>query len=118
MDLGPGRGGAGRALAVTPPELPPSARVFHQAVRTRLALLLFVSEPSFGQLKAALSITDGNLDAHLRKLSAAGYLHSRMVTEGRPHTLYRLSESGGEAFRTYLARLREICDAADRGAPL
>ena len=103
---------------MTPPELPPSARVFHQAVRTRLALILFLSERSFTQLKAALSITDGNLDAHLRKLSAAGYLHSRMVTEGRPRTLYRLSESGGEAFRSYVACLREMCDAADRGSPV
>lgn len=89
--------------------------VFHQSVRTRLAVLLFVGEPSFSQLKAALSITDGNLDAHLKKLSAAGYLHSRMVSEGRPHTVYRLSDSGMQAFAAYRDGLEEICRLTDRG---
>ncbi|MEM9228745.1 MAG: transcriptional regulator [Pseudomonadota bacterium] len=92
-----------------PPILDP---IFHQTVRTRLALLLFLGEISFSELKAALSTTDGNLDAHLRKLSGAGYLHSRMVLDGRPHTVYRLSESGMEAFSRYLDVLRAICAAA------
>ena len=86
--------------------------VFHQPVRTRLALLLFVREASFAELKAALSITDGNLDAHLKKLSAAGYLHSRTVVEGRRHTRYRLSESGLEAFRVYVETLDDIVETA------
>jgi DNA-binding MarR family transcriptional regulator len=73
-----------------------------------LALLLHIAEPSFSQLKSTLSITDGNLDAHLKKLSGAGYLHSRMVVEGRPHTVYRLSETGTRAFETYLNALRDL----------
>lgn len=87
--------------------------VFHQTVRTRLGLLLYVGEASFSQLKASLSITDGNLDAHLKRLGAAGYLHSRMVLEGRPHTVYCLSESGGVAFREYIDSLSAICAIAD-----
>ncbi len=83
--------------------------IFHQPVRTRLCLLLHRGEPSFTQLKASLSITDGNLDAHLKKLSAVGYLHSRMIVDGRPHTVYCLSESGTEAFREYLDCLEAIC---------
>ena len=98
-------------MTIPPPPIPDP--IFHQSVRTRLALLLFTHEPSFAQLKAALSITDGNLDAHLKKLSAAGYLHSRMVLEGRPHTVYQLSESGAEAFGLYLESLRRICAAAE-----
>lgn len=73
-----------------------------------MALLLHVAEPSFSQLKSALSITDGNLDAHLKKLSGAGYLHSRMVLEGRPHTVYCLSESGTKEFETYLKALSDF----------
>ena len=88
-----------------PPQLDP---IFHQPVRTRIALMLFTQEPSFSELKSTLSITDGNLDAHLRKLSAAGYLHSRIVMEGRPHTVYQLSESGKDAFESYLEALRGI----------
>ena len=86
---------------MTLPDLPMMDPVFHQPVRTRLAVLLYGHEPRFSQLKAALSITDGNLDAHLKKLSAAGYLHSRRVFGGRPHTVYRLSESGSEALNRY-----------------
>lgn len=86
--------------------------VFHQPVRTRLSLLLYRGEPSFSQLKGALSITDGNLDAHLKKLGAVGYLHSRMVVEGRPHTVYCLSESGAAAFQGYLDSLEDICASA------
>jgi predicted ArsR family transcriptional regulator len=97
---------------MTLPALPNLDPVFHQPARTRLALLLFLQEPSFSELKTALSITDGNLNGHLKKLSAAGFLHSRMVIEGRPHTLYRLSESGVEAFKDYLSFLQIICEAA------
>ena len=94
-----------------PPFLDP---IFHQQVRTRLALALYVGEPSFSHLKQALSITDGNLDAHLKKLSGAGFLHSRMVVEGRPHTVYQLSETGVTAFESYLAALRSISQCADK----
>ncbi|MEO1531500.1 MAG: transcriptional regulator [Pseudomonadota bacterium] len=69
---------------MTPPDLLVPGPIFHQSVRTRLALLLYTGEPSFTALKVALTITDGNLDAHLRKLGAAGYVHSRMVRDGRP----------------------------------
>ncbi|MEM6340215.1 MAG: transcriptional regulator [Pseudomonadota bacterium] len=88
--------------------IPVPTAIFHQPVRTRLALILFLGEASFSELKGRLEITDGNLDAHLKKLSAAGYLHSRMVLEGRPHTVYRLSESGTKAFRKYLDDIAKI----------
>jgi len=77
--------------------LPTLDPLFHQAVRTRLAVLLSEKAQSFAQLKSALSITDGNLDSHLRKLSSAGYLHSQMVLDGRPHTIYELSNNGMNA---------------------
>ena len=90
--------------------LPTLDPVFHQPVRTRLAVLLNEKPHSFRDLKAELAITDGNLDAHLRKLSGAGYLHSRMIIEGRPHTLYSLSQSGGTAFEAYRAALRTLIE--------
>ncbi len=93
-------------------ELPKLDPTFHQTVRTRLATLLNHKERSFSQLKSDLSITDGNLDAHLRKLGAAGYLHSQMVLDGRPHTIYQLSESGSAAFELYLNVLRCLIDVS------
>lgn len=95
-------------------ELPVFDPIFHQSVRTRLGLLLYLSEPSFSQLKVTLSITDGNLDAHLRKFGAVGYLHSRMVLEGRPHTVYCLSQTGAEAFQSYLNAIGEIYSLGTR----
>ncbi len=82
--------------------------VFHQPVRTRLAIVLRRGEHGFSALKLELGVTDGNLDAHLRKLSAAGYLSSRMVTDTRPHTLYRLSQSGKTAFDRYRRTLLKL----------
>ena len=94
------------------PALPTLDPVFHQATRTRLAALLSIEEHSFSQLKSELGITDGNLDAHLRKLSAAGYLHSRMVREARPHTIYQLSKSGSNAFAHYIEALDSMVNQA------
>jgi DNA-binding MarR family transcriptional regulator len=88
-----------------PPLLDP---VFHQTVRTRLGSLLNTGPCSFAELKARLGVTDGNLDAHLRKLSAAGYLHSRMVVKDRVQTNYSLSPSGKRAFAAYVSGLRAI----------
>lgn len=90
--------------------LPKLDPVFHQPTRTRLAVVLSIEAHSFSQLKSALEIADGNLDAHLRKLSATGYLHSRMVLEARPHTIYQLSSSGSKAFKKYTKTLQLLID--------
>ena len=87
------------------PKLDP---IFHQPVRTRLAVVLSLQPMSFSQLKMKLEATDGNLDAHLRKLATAGYLHSRMITQPRPGTLYQLSPSGKRAFAKYRQTLAQI----------
>src|SRR5215470_18619631 len=98
----------------------PPARdpVFHQVVRTRIGVLLHANACSFRELKNRLGVTDGNLDAHLRKLSAAGYLHSRMVLKDRPQTVYSFSPSGKRAFAAYVAALKTIIRHAmsDRGS--
>jgi DNA-binding MarR family transcriptional regulator len=100
-------------------DLPALDPVFHQIVRTHLAGLLNAGPCSFTELKNRLRVTDGNLDAHLRKLSAAGYLHSRMVVKDRPQTIYSFSPSGKRAFAAYVLRLRAILDHAvkHQGSP-
>jgi len=101
---------------MTKSPLPELDAVFHQPVRTRLATLLRGEARSFTQLKTELGVTDGNLDSHLRKLSAAGFLYSNMILEGRPHTAYRLSETGITAFDAYIDALRVIVKTAPRNA--
>ena len=77
-----------------------------------MAVLLAAHARSFSSLKSELDVTDGNLDAHLRKLSGAGYLHSRMITQGRPHTLYELSQSGRQAFVAYVTSMKILLERA------
>lgn len=89
-------------------ELPNLDPIFHQPTRTRLAALLRHNPSSFSHLKQVLAVTDGNLDAHLKKLSAAGYLHSQMVPGSRPHTVYSLSETGTQAFDHYKTNLMNL----------
>src|SRR5712671_2545312 len=98
-----------------PPLLDP---IFHQTVRTRLGSLLDAGACSFAELKTRLGVTDGNLDAHLRKLSAAGYLHSRMVIKERVQTNYSLSPSGKRAFAAYVSDLRAIIAPSRTHQPL
>ena len=84
--------------------------VLHQPVRTRIAAYLSTrGETTFTELKTALGTTDGNLDAHLKKLTAAEYVNARKETgDGRPQTLYFLSETGTAAFETYVATLQKL----------
>lgn len=84
--------------------------ILHQPVRTRIAAFLSArGESTFTELKKALVITDGNLDAHMKKLVSAQYIVSYKQTgKGRPQTLYSLSEEGEKAFRSYLDVLQQL----------
>lgn len=84
--------------------------VLHQPVRTRIAAYLSTrGETTFTELKSALQITDGNLDAHLKKLIAAKYVKARRESgDGRPQTLYFLNESGRSAFENYVGILQKL----------
>lgn len=99
--------------------LPKLDSILHQPVRTRIVgALVQYGEVSFSDLKSLLDITDGNLDAHMKKLFAAGYLHSRVTVKNnagdasRSRTLYSLSDSGKEAYGCYLDALRQVIDLA------
>jgi len=80
--------------------------------RARLGImtyLLTLGESSFTTLKQKLSLTDGNLSAHLRTLEEAGYLEVEKGFAGRkPRTLYRVTILGKEAFLAYLSRLEDV----------
>lgn len=91
----------------SPPALDP---VLHQPVRTRLvAYLATRGACTFTELKTALQITDGNLEAHMKKLTAANYVAAiRESGEGRPQTFYELTEDGRAAFTTYVDALQRL----------
>ncbi len=89
--------------------------LIHERVRLAIVSALAVTpELSFNELKAMLSLTDGNLSAHSRTLEEAGYIVVDKSFRGRrPHTTMRLSSKGRKAFRRYVETLRQIIEKGD-----
>lgn len=91
--------------------LPSLDGLLHQPVRTQIAAYLAGrGEASFAELKRTLSVTDGNLDAHMTKLVEAGYVEARkeIAAAGRPQTVFALTERGREAFVGYVSALSAL----------
>ena len=87
---------------------------------TRLRVDLAGSgEAAFSELRRELAVSDGNLESHLKKLIAAGYVAVRKESgEGRPQSYYALTEVGLAALRTYVAALQRLLafDTAESGS--
>ncbi|MCM3876589.1 MAG: transcriptional regulator [Thermoanaerobaculia bacterium] len=89
-------------------------RVIHERLRLGIVSAL-AAGPSltFGELKALLGTTDGNLSVHARRLEEAGYVACRKTFEGRtPRTEFRLTEAGRRALRRYLDHMEALIEAA------
>jgi len=86
--------------------------VIHERARLAIVSALAVApEMSFNELKAMLSLTDGNLSAHSRTLEDAGYIAIHKTFRGRrPHTTMGLTRKGRAAFGRYLDTLRQIIE--------
>lgn len=84
--------------------------ILHQPVRTRIvAHLATRGATTFTELKNALGVTDGNLEAHMKKLTGANYIRARRESgEGRPQTLYDLTTAGRGAFEHYVDALQAL----------
>lgn len=84
--------------------------VLHQPIRTRIvAFLVARGESTFTELKQALDITDGNLEAHMKKLKASEYITTRKHSgSGRPQTLFSVTDSGRVAFKNYIESLQDL----------
>lgn|SRR5574343_1056300 len=84
--------------------------LLHQPLRTQLvAFLAGAGEQTFTDLKRQLGVSDGNLDAHLKKLLAADYIAVRKDSgNGRPQSLYVLTNNGRNALNTYVQALQSL----------
>ncbi|WP_448188334.1 winged helix-turn-helix domain-containing protein [Azospirillum sp. sgz301742] len=95
--------------------------LLHQPLRTQIAAFLAgAGEATFTELKQRLEVSDGNLDSHIKKLMAAGYVSVRKDTgEGRPQSSYALTPLGREALHGYIAALQRLLpfDTAAHEAP-
>ena len=93
--------------------------VLHQPSRTHIAAFLVgCGEATFGELKRALGISDGNLESHLKKLIAAGYVVVRKETGGgRPQSFYALTAPGQAALKAYVAAFQRLLNLAPEPGP-
>lgn len=84
--------------------------ILHQPARTRIAAYLATrGEVSFTELKQALDVTDGNLEAHLKKMVAARYIKVRRDNSAaRPQSTYSLTPAGEKAFHDYVDDLQRL----------
>jgi len=80
--------------------------------RTRLAImatLAGVDRLDFNELKAELSLTDGNLSTHAAALERAGYVHILKRFPGRkPRTTLAMTAKGRGALERYVSLLEGI----------
>ena len=85
----------------------------HQPARLRIMSILMSLAPDeqvdFTFLKKQLSLTDGNLGAHLNKLETAGYIQvEKTFINKKPKTYISLTGSGQDTFSEYLLHLKKI----------
>lgn len=86
-------------------------KTIHEKARLGIMTLLAsrASPWPFQDLKSELEMSDGNLITHLRTLEQAAYISGEKLTgDGRPQTLYTLTQEGKKAFEGYLAILEQI----------
>ena len=84
--------------------------ILHQPLRTRIVAYLSTrGEATFSELKKILEVTDGNLEAHIKKLRTADYVTTyKEKGEGRPQTFYQLTDPGKQAFKQYVDQLQNL----------
>jgi len=77
-----------------------------------LATLVPGDPVSFTKMKAAASLSDGNLHVQTRKLSDAGYIEINKNMKGRRSvTEFRITELGRERLRLHIMKLQKILEA-------
>ena len=78
-----------------------------------LATLVPGTPVSFTQMKAATSLSDGNLHVQTHKLAEVGYISIDKVKRGRRSvTEFRITELGLERLRLHVMKLKRILDGA------
>ncbi|MBN2163650.1 MAG: transcriptional regulator [Pontiellaceae bacterium] len=94
--------------------------IIHQPVRLRIMSVLVDLAPGdevdFVHLKKVLSLTDGNLGAHLLKLEQAGYIKvNKMFVDRKPRTYVQVSGVGRDAYGAHVQALRSIIEFGGNG---
>ena len=95
-------------------------RIFHEPSRLAIMSALCAAEKgmSFGELKEACDLTDGNLNRHLAVLSEAGTVRiEKTFVDARPRTTVILTKTGLARFMEYLDALTDVLKKARNAIP-
>ncbi len=77
-----------------------------------LATLIPGQPITFTAMKAATSLSDGNLHVQTRKLADVGYISISKTPKGkRTVTEFRITDLGRERLRLHVMKLQQILDA-------
>ena len=77
-----------------------------------LATLIPGQPVTFMEMKAATSLSDGNLHVQTRKLADVGYIDITKTARGRRTvTEFRITDLGRERLRLHVMKLQQILDA-------
>lgn len=96
-------------------------RIFHEPGRLAIMseLCATVDGMSFGELKEACRLTDGNLNRHLKVLEEAKCVRiEKAFVENRPRTTLFISSTGLERFQEYLSALEDVLKTARKALPV
>lgn len=84
--------------------------------RVRLGVMAFLctsGTADFTTLRHHLTVSDGNLSTHLKKLEDAGYITQDKSFQGRkPSTQISLTNAGRQAFTDYLDSISRLLQTA------
>ena len=92
-------------------------KIFHEPNRLAImsALCAAPGGVTFGELKAACGLTDGNLSRHLAALEADGVIRVKKEFVGaKPRTTVFLTDAGLDRFNDYLTALEDVLQQAKR----
>jgi DNA-binding MarR family transcriptional regulator len=89
--------------------------IIHQSLRLRIMATLNALPAGelieFTRLRAVLSVTDGNLGAHLATLEAAEYVTIKKdFVVRKPRTRVAITRRGRAAFSRHVSYLRDLLD--------
>ena len=90
-------------------------KIFHEPSRLAIMSALCAADDglSFAELKETCSLTDGNLNRHLKVLEDSEVVRIRKTfVDSKPRTTVRLSKTGLARFNEYLAALEEVLQTA------
>ena len=95
-------------------------KVFHEPNRLAIMSALCAADGglSFGELKDACNLTDGNLNRHLKTLEDSGAVRiAKAFVGAKPRTTITLSPAGLDRFNEYLSALEEVLQKARHSFP-